>query len=153
MMKGLDAVVTPKESEKPELEKMRGMFHLNYAMPADQSEADILKLVGPEFAMELPESVFKALCQVVYYMLQGRAVSIIPVNKEITTQEAADFLNVSRPYLVRLLEQGEIPFVKVGTHRRVRFSDVLEYKDRRNALRKQGLAEITRIAEDAGVYD
>ncbi len=153
MMKGLDTVVSPRESEKPKLEKMRGVFHLNHGMPSSQSEKDIPKLVGPGFAMELPESVFKALCQIVYYMLQGRAVSIIPVNKEITTQEAADFLNVSRPYLVKLLEQGEISFIKVGTHRRIRFSDVLEYKQQRDETRRQGLAEITHIAEDAGTYD
>ena len=152
-MKGLDAVVSPRESEKPKLEKMRGVFHLNHAIPSSQSAEDIPKLVGPGFTMELPESVFRALCQIVYHMLQGHAVSIIPVSKEITTQEAADFLNVSRPYLVKLLEQGEIPFIKVGTHRRIRFSDVLEYKQRRDEVRKRGLAEITHIAEDAGVYD
>jgi excisionase family DNA binding protein len=152
-MKGLDAVVSPLESEKPKLEKMRGVFHLNREIPSSQAEMDIPQLVGPGFAMELPESVFDALCQIVYYMLQGRAVSIIPVNKEITTQEAADFLNVSRPYLVKLLEQGDIPFVKVGTHRRIRFSDMLEYKQRRDETRKQGLSEITHIAEDTGFYD
>jgi excisionase family DNA binding protein len=86
-------------------------------------------------------------------MLQGRSVNIIPVNKEVTTQEAADFLNISRPYLVKLLEQGEIPFIKVGTHRRIRFSDVLKYKQRRDETRRRGLAEITHIAEDVGVYD
>ena len=160
MMKGLDAVVSPRESEKPKLEKMRSMLHLNSTVPCVQDDTscaqegkNIPKLVGPGFIMELPESVFRALCQIVFYMLQGRAVSIIPVSKEITTQEAADFLNVSRPYLVKLLEQDEIPFVKVGTHRRIRFSDVLEYKQRRDETRKRGLAEITHIAEDAGVYD
>lgn len=153
MLNGLNTVLSLKESEKPQLEKMRGVFHLNDATSSCHSEGYIPKLVGPGFAIELPESVFKALCQIVYYMLQGHAVSIIPINKEITTQEAADFLNISRPYLVKLLEQGEIPFIKVGTHRRIRFSDVMKYKERRDETRKQGLAEITHIAEDAGEYD
>ena len=147
MLKALNPV-TPHESEKPKLKILDGVFH------RVQEKSGIPKLIGPGgFEIELPESVFQALCQVIYYMLQGRAVSIIPVNKEITTQEAADFLNVSRPFLVKLLEQGEIPFVKVGTHRRIRFNDVLEYKKSRDETRKRGLAEITHIAEDEGVYD
>ncbi len=73
--------------------------------------------------------------------------------KEVTTQEAADFLNVSRPFLIKLLEEHKIPFVKVGSHRRIRFSDVLMYKKRQDEVRKHGLAEITHLAEDEGVYD
>ncbi len=152
-MKTLDPV-TPQESEKPKLRMLGGVFHVEQVMQPTQMKKEIPKLVGPGgFEIELPESVFQALCQVIYYMLRGQAVSIIPVNKEITTQEAADFLNVSRPFLIKLLEQGEIPFVKVGTHRRIRFSHILEYKKRRDEIRKKGLAEITHIAEDEGVYD
>ena len=86
-------------------------------------------------------------------MLRGRAVSIVPINKELTTQEAADILNISRPYLVKLLEAGQIPFTKVGSHRRVRFSDVLAYQKQRENERKQALAEIAHISEDAELYD
>jgi excisionase family DNA binding protein len=140
--------VTPQESEKPKLKLLDGVFH------QAQKKQGIPKLVGPGgFEIELPESVFQALCQVIYHMLQGHAVSIIPVNKEITTQKAADFLNVSRPFLIKLLEQGVIPFLKVGSHRRIRFSDVLAYKKRQSETRKQGLAEITHLAEDEGIYD
>jgi excisionase family DNA binding protein len=141
--------VTPQESEKPKLRMLDGVFHR-----VVQEKREVPKLVGPGgFEIELPESVFRALCQVIYHMLQGRTVSIIPVNKEVTTQEAADFLNVSRPFLVQLLERGIIPFVKVGSHRRIRFSDVLEYKKQQDEIRRHGLAEITHLAEDEGLYD
>ncbi|GER89001.1 hypothetical protein KDW_31630 [Dictyobacter vulcani] len=139
--------VAPQESEKPKLKILDGVFH-------SAQKKGIPKLVGPEgFEIELPGSVFQALCQVIYHMLQGNAVSIIPVTKELTTQEAADFLNVSRPFLIKLLEEGKMPFSKVGTHRRIRFSDVLAYKKSQAKVRKRGLAEMTRIAEDEGVYD
>jgi excisionase family DNA binding protein len=141
--------VAPQENEKSTLKLLGGVFFRR-----SHEKKGTPRLVGPDgFEIELPDSVFQALCQVVYHMMQGRAVSIIPINKEVTTQEAADFLNVSRPFLVRMLEQGEIPFVKVGTHRRVRFSDLIAYKQRRDAARKRGLAELTHISEDEGLYD
>ncbi len=82
-----------------------------------------------------------------------RAIFIVPGNKELTTQEAADILNVSRPYLVKLLERGEIPFIKLGTHRRIRFSDLMRYKKRRDAERERALGEIARMSQELGMYD
>lgn len=83
------------------------------------------KLVGPQGEeIILPQSVFRVLQRIVFHMMLGRAITIVPINKELSTQEAADMLNVSRPYLIKLLEEGHIPFNKVGTHRRIRFSDL-----------------------------
>ena len=98
-------------------------------------------------------SVFQILRRIIYHMMHGQAISIVPINKELSIQEAADILNVSRPFLVGLLESKKIPFVKVGTHRRIRFIDLMEYKKHRDVERQRGLAEIAHIAEDEGLYN
>ncbi len=146
--------ITAKESEKPAFRKMKGVLNSSECKGRSSYTRSLPKLVGPDGdEIELPLSVFQILRRVIDHMMQGRAISIVPINKELSTQEAADILNVSRPFLVSLLEAGAIPFIKVGTHRRIRFIDLMEYKKHRDEERRRGLAEITHISEDAGVYD
>ena len=80
---------------------------------------------APEETVSIPESAFRLLNEILTQMAKGNAVTLIPVHAELTTQEAADVLNVSRPFLVQLLEKGDMPFHKIGTHRRVRYQDVI----------------------------
>ena len=92
-----------------------------------------------EETIELPAGAVKLLVEILEDMASGRAVTIVPQNAELTTQQAADFLNVSRPFLIRLLAEKKIPFRMVGTHRRVRLEDVLKYKEGVDAERRKVL--------------
>ena len=103
--------------------------------------------------IELPHSVFEVLVRVVHEMARGNAVRVMPVHAELTTQQAAELLNVSRPFLVGLLEEGDIPFRKVGSHRRVRLDDLLIYKDRRDRERRRALDELASESQELGLYD
>lgn len=107
---------------------------------------------GGEERIELPETVANVLRQVVSVLAQGEAVAIVPVQKELTTQQAADLLNVSRQYLVRLLDEGKIPFSRTGTHRRITFGDLMEFKRERDEQRRRGLAELSRLSQESGLY-
>ncbi|MEH1850926.1 MAG: helix-turn-helix domain-containing protein [Nostoc sp.] len=112
------------------------------------------KLVGANGEkINIPEPIYQVLLQVVHAMASGKAISIIPQQQELTTQQAAEFINVSRPYLIKLLEQGEIPHIKVGSHRRVRFDDLMNYKQQRDVKRDQLLTELTQMSQEAGFYE
>ncbi|HET8626573.1 MAG TPA: excisionase family DNA-binding protein [Thermomicrobiales bacterium] len=110
------------------------------------------QLIGPDGApILLPASVVRVLAQAIPALAEGNAVTVLPVRRELTTQEAADLLNVSRQYLVRLLDQVAIPHSQTGTHRRVRFGDVLAYKRRRDVARRERLRQLTRLSEALGM--
>ena len=91
--------------------------------------------------MEVPASAFHALKLIVQAMACGQTMALVPHDKELTTQEAADLVHVSRPHLVKLLDEGIIDHYKVGTHRRVRIEDVLDYREPRAGLRREKLDE------------
>lgn len=108
---------------------------------------------GGEPIQELPDAVFGLLLQILEDMQRGQAISIVPVTQDQTTQQAAEILGMSRPFLVKLLEAGAIPFHMVGTHRRVYLSDLLKYKSQRDRERHQAIHRMAEAAEEAGVYD
>jgi len=103
---------------------------------------------GQEETLELPAGAVKLLMAILEDMAAGRTVTLVPRNAELTTQEAADFLNVSRPFFVQLLEKKQIPFRLVGSHRRVRFEDVLRYKEDIDLQRRKTLDELTAQAQE-----
>lgn len=103
-------------------------------------------------AVELPRSVREVLVRVVRELAQGNAVTVLPVHAELTTQEAADLLNVSRPYLIGLVDQGMLPCTRtVGNHRRLRLADTLAYKRVRDAERRAALDKVCTEAERLGL--
>lgn len=99
----------------------------------------------------LPTSAVRLLVDILAELAEGNAVKVIPIHAEVTTQEAADLLNVSRPHVVKLLETGEVRFHKIGKHRRIRFADLMAYKSRRDAKSEAAMAELARQAQEHGM--
>jgi excisionase family DNA binding protein len=101
-----------------------------------------------EAQITFPFSAIKLLLDILTQMAEGNAVTLIPIHAELTTQEAANLLNVSRPYLIKLLESGEIPFHKVGTHRRVLFADLLSFKEKSSKETQKSLDALVKQAQE-----
>ena len=109
-------------------------------------------LTGPDGTThEIPEALFGVLLNVVRELEKGNGVTVVPLHAELTTAEAAEMLNVSRPHLVKLLETGEMPFTRVGTHRRVRLHDLVAYKDQVDRERQLALQRLHDLADEHGM--
>ena len=106
---------------------------------------------GKETTVDLPQELLPLLVEVLGQLANGNGVRVVPIHAELTTQEAADILNVSRPFLVKLLDDGHIPYRKVGTHRRVLYRDLHEYKQRIDRERERTLDELTAQAQELGM--
>lgn len=137
-------IPSPKEAEEARLA-------LRTLSPAGRGTARTVRVrAGSEEAI-VPKEAFELLLEILGQMANGNAVTIVPVQAEFTTQQAAEFLNVSRPFLIALLEASALPYRKVGTHRRVRFEDLLRYKQSDEAKRQSVLAQLAADAQAQGM--
>lgn len=98
--------------------------------------------------LELSKTMFEALIDVIQGMAAGKAMMLVPVDAELSTQEAADMLNVSRPYFIKMLDEGKLSYRTVGRYRRVRFEDVLKYQQEVEARRTEALDELVEQAQE-----
>lgn len=112
------------------------------------------RLIGPgNEQMILPDSLYSILVQAARQLSEGNGIAIMPVMQELTTQQAADLINVSRPFVVNLIDSGQIPCHMVGTHRRIYLRDLLDYKRRRDASTRRAIERLGDSAEELGIYD
>jgi excisionase family DNA binding protein len=139
--------------------------NLVHAEPDEVTELELLRdrieeiyrrdgralLIGPdatEPAVEVPASAFDALKFVVEAMAQGQTIVLMPRGRVLTTQQAADLLHMSRPHLIKLCDEGKLPFERVGSHRRLTIDDVLAFRDHRAEERREHLRELTRVSQE-----
>ena len=108
---------------------------------------------GKQESLLIPAVAYELLIDILSQISQGNAVTLVPVQAELTTQQAANLLNVSRPYLIKLLESSEILHHKVGKHRRIFAKDLYEYKANIDAKRSQSLDELTALSEELDLYE
>ncbi|MEG4496016.1 excisionase family DNA-binding protein [Microcoleus sp. F10-C6] len=117
----------------------------------ENGDSETLKVnlvqVGRE-AIALPESLYQLLRQAAHLMAAGRAVSLVPVEQDMTVEEAAILLNVSQPFLLKLLAEGAIKYVKVGSERRIFLADLMAYKNQRTVKRREILRELAELSQE-----
>ncbi len=150
-MRDLDEIKRPsKEEQKTAMESY------------DALEATIRQLhsQNPEIEIEethekikVPLHALKLLAKILKVTGQGKPISIVPIATEMTTQAAAELIGCSRPHFVKLLESGKIPFNKVGKHRRVRYEDVIKYRNDKKEQQRLKIIEMMKSDEDSGLYD
>ena len=141
----------PSEQEVNLARESSRALSIHMKSRAETQDICIVDDKGEHEPIKVPATAMRMLIDILAEMAQGNAVSLIPVHAELTTQEAADILNVSRPHLVHLIESGQMPYRKVGTHRRVRYQDVMDYKNRIDMTREKALDELSAQAQELGM--
>ena len=130
------------------------LFDLLQSHPARSRRHPSASLVGADGSTkELPTALYDLLVTVVGILESGGGVTVVPLGTELTTAETAELLNVSRPHVIKMLEAGDIPFHKVGTHRRVLLDDVLKFRETRNAQFHNSMAKIHDLTDQLDLPD
>ena len=117
------------------------------------SEQPEIEIEETKEKIKIPLSALKLLGDILKAMGQGKLFSLVPVSAEVTTQAAAEILGCSRPHLVKLLEEGKIPFIKVGKHRRIKFDDIINYRKQMKEKQKQNIIDMMNADEENDLYD
>ena len=119
---------TTKEDQEIAISSLQELKDLSKRIGSSRNKGIKIKIQETEELITIPKKALSLLSTIIQNMAEGKSVSIVPSNSEISTQQAADMLNVSRPHLIKLLETKKIPFKKVGSHRRILLKDIMEYK-------------------------
>lgn len=142
-----------RPTKEEQMAAMKSYDDLAIALDNIHSEYTEIEIEETKKRIKVPIKALQLLAKILKETGMGKPVSIVPVAAEITTQAAADILGCSRPYLVKLLEEGKISFSKVGRHRRIQFQEVIQYKRKMKEEQRKLLIEIMKADEESGLYD
>lgn len=146
-----DRTMLPDDKEIAAAVESRRQLAAFLSTKLETQRIDIVDDEQRSHTVELPVFALRLLDEILGELAMGNAVKVVPIHAELTTQEAADLLNVSRPHLVKLLDESAIPHTKVGRHRRVKFADLMAYKQRRDAESRQAMDELAAQAQELGM--
>jgi len=150
-MEYLDSTTKPSKAEQAAaLESYKALTEVLENMHLDNLKIEIEET---KEKIKIPLTALKLLAKILKVTSQGKPIKVVPIATEMTTQAAADLLGCSRPHLVKLLEEDEIEYTKIGKHRRVKFEDVMSYKKRAKARQKELLINMMNADEESGLYD
>ncbi len=139
-----------KRDQKVAIESYNTLVHVIEHIDAEQLEIEIQET---KERIKIPLSALKFLGEILKGIGEGKSISIVSATAEMTTQAAAEYLGCSRPHFVKLLEEGEITYTKIGKHRRVKFDDVSKYKTKAKVQQKKNIIDIMNSDEQIGLYD
>ena len=139
---------TTKEDQKIALSSLPDIQAVSKRIKSSQKKGVKIKIQESDEFLTIPKKALTFLADIIQNMAEGKTISIIPSNSELSTQQAADMINVSRPHLIKLLESKQIPFKKVGSHRRVLLMDIMEYQDQLAKQREDQLDFLSNQAQD-----
>ena len=145
----MNAVIqkTTKSDQKIALSSAKILADSEGRAAKNKDEAVKLRIQGSDEIVAIPLKALKLLNSIISNMAQGKSIALMPTDAEITTQQAAEILNVSRPHVIKLLEKGEIPYRKVGSHRRILLQDILEYESKFRSDRRKKLDHLAKEAQ------
>lgn len=149
-MEPLEQLRKPSKSEQKIAQESYAA--LASAIDHASSEQPEIEIAETKEKIKIPISALKLLGEILKAMGEGRPISIVPIATEVTTQKAAEILGCSRPHLVKLLEEGQIEYIKIGKHRRIRFDDVIKYKQQMKQQQKKDIIDIMHSDEEIGLY-
>ncbi|UII29621.1 helix-turn-helix domain-containing protein [Fulvivirga ulvae] len=146
----MDALIkrTSQEDQKIARRSLEGVRSASHSIKGSKAKGVKIKIQETGENIIIPKKALALLSAILQNMAEGKSISIIPSDSEISTQQAADMLNISRPHLVKLLEAGAIPFKKVGSHRRILLKDILNYEEGLKTEREKQLDFLAKQAQD-----
>jgi len=145
------------DARKPTKEEQRAARESYEALASSieqlRTEMPEIEIDETEEKIRIPLSALRLLAKILKEISRGNPISIVPVATEMTTQAAAEILGCSRPHFVKLLEEGKIPYIKIGKHRRIKYEDVVTFRKEMKARQRKKIQELMQLDEESGLYD